>query len=178
VWDGSAHVAGRDPVGDAAVRGEVGAEGCRPHGSEGREEVPAGSPDRCHNAGRHHLPAPPLCGVPLPGSSCLARRSWRLPSGWPTSAPPQRVAHLRPSPAGGPPPPLPSGGPPDDPPDVSPIPLPLQESLADAMKYNDQIKQHLNRIADDLHPLRVRALFENIPDEDLDLLDIQGESRG
>lgn len=49
-----------------------------------------------------------------------------------------------------------------------------QESLADALKYNDQLKPHLHRMADDLHPLRVRALFENIPDEDLDLLDIQG----
>ncbi|GLC35764.1 hypothetical protein PLESTM_000363300 [Pleodorina starrii] len=49
-----------------------------------------------------------------------------------------------------------------------------KESLADAMKYNDQIKPHLHRLADDLHPLRVRALFEAIPDEDLDLLDIRG----
>ncbi|GIL99158.1 hypothetical protein Vretimale_4372 [Volvox reticuliferus] len=49
-----------------------------------------------------------------------------------------------------------------------------KESLADAMKYNDQIKPQLHRMADDLQPLRVRALFENIPDDDLDLLDIQG----
>eukprot|EP00198_Chlamydomonas_reinhardtii_P014024 XP_001703361.1 predicted protein [Chlamydomonas reinhardtii] len=49
-----------------------------------------------------------------------------------------------------------------------------RETLSDAMKYNDQLKGHLHRLADDLHPLRVRALFEAIPDEDLDLLDIQG----
>ncbi|PNW84960.1 hypothetical protein CHLRE_03g165750v5 [Chlamydomonas reinhardtii] len=49
-----------------------------------------------------------------------------------------------------------------------------KETLSDAMKYNDQLKGHLHRLADDLHPLRVRALFEAIPDEDLDLLDIQG----
>jgi hypothetical protein len=30
------------------------------------------------------------------------------------------------------------------------------------------------RCADDLHPLRVLALFRNIPDEDLDVLDIAG----
>lgn len=46
------------------------------------------------------------------------------------------------------------------------------------MKYNDQLKGHLHRLADDLHPLRVRALFEAIPDEDLDLLDIQGACEG
>jgi hypothetical protein len=32
------------------------------------------------------------------------------------------------------------------------------------------------RCADDLHPLRVLSLFRNIPDEDLDVLDIAGES--
>jgi hypothetical protein len=34
------------------------------------------------------------------------------------------------------------------------------------------------RCADDLHPLRVLSLFRNIPDEDLDVLDIAGEGRG
>jgi DNA-directed RNA polymerase III subunit RPC1 len=32
------------------------------------------------------------------------------------------------------------------------------------------------RVADDLHPLRVLALFRNIVDEDLDVLDIAGEA--
>jgi hypothetical protein len=32
------------------------------------------------------------------------------------------------------------------------------------------------RCADDLHPLRVLSLFRNIPDEDLDVLDIAGQS--
>ncbi|KAG2499255.1 hypothetical protein HYH03_002834 [Edaphochlamys debaryana] len=49
-----------------------------------------------------------------------------------------------------------------------------KETLSDALKFNDQMRPHLHRMADDLHPLRVRGLFEHIPDEDLDLLDIQG----
>ncbi|KXZ56345.1 hypothetical protein GPECTOR_1g305 [Gonium pectorale] len=49
-----------------------------------------------------------------------------------------------------------------------------RETLTDALQYNDQLRPHLHRLADDLHPLRVRALFEAIPDTDLDLLDIQG----
>ncbi len=54
----------------------------------------------------------------------------------------------------------------------------MQESLSDALKYNDQMKAHLHRLADDLHPLRVRMLFEAIPHEDLDLLDITGGGGG
>ena len=50
----------------------------------------------------------------------------------------------------------------------------LQETLSEAVRYNEQIKLHLHRMADDLNPLRVQALFEAIPDEDCDVLDVRG----
>jgi hypothetical protein len=37
------------------------------------------------------------------------------------------------------------------------------------MRYNEQLKQHLSKMADDLHPLRVLGLFERIPDEDCEV---------
>ncbi|GAX79763.1 hypothetical protein CEUSTIGMA_g7204.t1 [Chlamydomonas eustigma] len=49
-----------------------------------------------------------------------------------------------------------------------------KETMTEAMKYNDQIRQLVNSIADDLNPLRVQRLFEHIPDEDCDLLDMVG----
>ncbi len=42
------------------------------------------------------------------------------------------------------------------------------------MRYNDQIKAHVGKMADDLHPLRVQALFQRIPDEDCEVLDLAG----
>ena len=42
------------------------------------------------------------------------------------------------------------------------------------MAANDAIEPNLGRLADDLNPLRVLALFQRIPDEDLDALDITG----
>ena len=35
--------------------------------------------------------------------------------------------------------------------------LTLQESLTEAIKYNDQLRQYINGIADDLNPLRVQV---------------------
>ncbi len=52
--------------------------------------------------------------------------------------------------------------------------LAAQETLTEAIKYNDQIKQLSNGIADDLNPLRVQLLFEHICDEDCDVLDMVG----
>lgn len=50
----------------------------------------------------------------------------------------------------------------------------LREDLAVAIAHNEQLAQCIGRCADDLHPLRVLSLFRNIPDEDLDVLDIAG----
>ena len=46
--------------------------------------------------------------------------------------------------------------------------------LADAAAVNDAIRQNLDKIADDLNPLRVQGLFRTIPDEDCELLDLAG----
>lgn len=50
----------------------------------------------------------------------------------------------------------------------------VQVSLTEALVHNEQLRPHLSRAADDLHPLRVRALFERIPAEDLGVLDLTG----
>ncbi|WIA12568.1 hypothetical protein OEZ85_006229 [Tetradesmus obliquus] len=50
----------------------------------------------------------------------------------------------------------------------------LTDSLASAVAANEAIGQCMGRVADDLHPLRVLALFRAIVDEDLDVLDIAG----
>lgn len=47
-------------------------------------------------------------------------------------------------------------------------------TMDEAMRHNEGIKPHVHRIADDLHPLRALELFEQISDEDLDVLDIAG----
>lgn len=39
---------------------------------------------------------------------------------------------------------------------------------------NDQIRQHVKNVGDDLNPLRVLGLFSAIPDEDWELLDLAG----
>eukprot|EP00878_Enallax_costatus_P040774 GHUV01047145.1.p1 GENE.GHUV01047145.1~~GHUV01047145.1.p1 ORF type:complete len:265 (+),score=62.79 GHUV01047145.1:109-795(+) len=50
----------------------------------------------------------------------------------------------------------------------------LKENMQEALQANHQIEPHLNKVSDDLHPLRVLALFKGITDEDLDVLDIAG----
>lgn len=49
-----------------------------------------------------------------------------------------------------------------------------RETFHEAVKYNDALRPHLNKVADDLHPLRVLALFTAIPDEDCGVLDVVG----
>ncbi|KAG1663389.1 hypothetical protein FOA52_011666 [Chlamydomonas sp. UWO 241] len=49
-----------------------------------------------------------------------------------------------------------------------------KEGLSEAMKYNDLIKHFAGSIADDLNPLRVQFLFEHIPEQDCDVLDMVG----
>ncbi len=39
----------------------------------------------------------------------------------------------------------------------------IQDDLAMACQYNDQLRGNLARVMDDLNPLRVRQLFTNIP---------------
>jgi DNA-directed RNA polymerase III subunit RPC1 len=51
-------------------------------------------------------------------------------------------------------------------------PRQLEAMTASAVAYNDAIAPHVARIADDLHPLRARALLEAVPDDVLDVLDI------
>jgi hypothetical protein len=43
----------------------------------------------------------------------------------------------------------------------------LTASLEAAMSFNDGIRPHLGRCADDLHPLRAQALLAAIPDDAL-----------
>jgi hypothetical protein len=43
----------------------------------------------------------------------------------------------------------------------------MQSTFALAAQHNEGIRPYLNRVADDLNPLRVQALFEAIPDEDV-----------
>ncbi|KFM26649.1 DNA-directed RNA polymerase III subunit rpc1 [Auxenochlorella protothecoides] len=50
----------------------------------------------------------------------------------------------------------------------------IQDDLAMACQYNDQLRGNLARVMDDLNPLRVRQLFTNIPQADLELLDVAG----
>ncbi|DBB09251.1 hypothetical protein WJX82_001205 [Trebouxia sp. C0006] len=46
------------------------------------------------------------------------------------------------------------------------------ETFEEAMQYNEQIRPHVNKVADDLSPLRVLALFSAITAEDCILLDV------
>ncbi|KAH7421936.1 hypothetical protein KP509_13G082300 [Ceratopteris richardii] len=48
------------------------------------------------------------------------------------------------------------------------------KQLEEAMKYNKEIKSQLNRIQDDLNPIRVLRLFEKMSNEDCEILDIHG----
>lgn len=48
------------------------------------------------------------------------------------------------------------------------------KQLEEAIKYNKEIKLHLNRLQDDLNPIRVLRLFEKISDEDCEILDMYG----
>ncbi|KAK9819626.1 hypothetical protein WJX72_000381 [[Myrmecia] bisecta] len=48
------------------------------------------------------------------------------------------------------------------------------DEFEDALRHNDQIRPHLNKVMDDLHPIRVLALFTAIPAEDCELLDLSG----
>jgi hypothetical protein len=43
----------------------------------------------------------------------------------------------------------------------------VQSTFALAAQHNEGIRPYLSRVADDLNPLRVQALFEAIPDEDV-----------
>jgi hypothetical protein len=43
----------------------------------------------------------------------------------------------------------------------------LEASMESAVAFNEAIKPHLARCADDLHPLRARALLAAIPDDAL-----------
>lgn len=43
----------------------------------------------------------------------------------------------------------------------------LAASMAAAADYNDGLRPHLGRCADDLHPLRARALLAAVPDDAL-----------
>eukprot|EP00197_Chlamydomonas_leiostraca_P012021 CAMPEP_0202861128 /NCGR_PEP_ID=MMETSP1391-20130828/2625_1 /ASSEMBLY_ACC=CAM_ASM_000867 /TAXON_ID=1034604 /ORGANISM="Chlamydomonas leiostraca, Strain SAG 11-49" /LENGTH=1424 /DNA_ID=CAMNT_0049540457 /DNA_START=102 /DNA_END=4376 /DNA_ORIENTATION=+ len=49
-----------------------------------------------------------------------------------------------------------------------------RETFTEALKYNEGLRQHLPKVADDLNPLRVQALFQAVPDEDCGVLDIAG----
>ncbi|KAF5838068.1 hypothetical protein DUNSADRAFT_3438 [Dunaliella salina] len=49
-----------------------------------------------------------------------------------------------------------------------------KNSFEEALKYNEGLRPHLSKIADDLNPLRAQALFEAIPEEDCGVLDIVG----
>ncbi|KAJ9527506.1 hypothetical protein QJQ45_025764, partial [Haematococcus lacustris] len=49
-----------------------------------------------------------------------------------------------------------------------------KETFSEAIKYNEGLRPHLHKVADDLNPLRVQALFEAVPDEDVAVLDITG----
>jgi len=44
--------------------------------------------------------------------------------------------------------------------------------FAEALKYNEQLRQHLIRAQDDLNPIRVMQIFRRIADSDLRLLDL------
>ncbi|MEW5309629.1 MAG: hypothetical protein WDW38_001506 [Sanguina aurantia] len=48
----------------------------------------------------------------------------------------------------------------------------LKKDMQNAMKYNEAISPLLSKLAVDLQPLKVMALFERIPDADLDMLDL------
>jgi hypothetical protein len=65
-------------------------------------------------------------------------------------------------------------------PPTSPTPnrrtLTAQDSFHEAIGHNPALVPLLARMADDMHPLRVRQLFSRIPDEDLPLLDVACEA--
>jgi DNA-directed RNA polymerase III subunit RPC1 len=48
-------------------------------------------------------------------------------------------------------------------------------TFEEAIKSNEELAGMLSKAHDDLHPLRARALFERIPDEDCELLDMHPE---
>jgi len=50
----------------------------------------------------------------------------------------------------------------------------FKQEFDEAMKHNDQLKQFLPKVQDDLNPIRVLSLFERITAEDCELLDIYG----
>lgn len=45
----------------------------------------------------------------------------------------------------------------------------MLEQLSEAMKFNKELKAHVNRIFDSLNPVRVLSLFERMLQEVLDL---------
>lgn len=47
-----------------------------------------------------------------------------------------------------------------------------EKAFEEAMKHNDQLRQHLSRAQDDLNPIRVLQIFKRIADKDLRLLDL------
>ena len=51
----------------------------------------------------------------------------------------------------------------------------------EAVKHNDALRSNLNKVQEDMNPIRVLGLFERISKEDCDLLDIHdrcGAQRG
>ncbi|PSC73949.1 DNA-directed RNA polymerase III subunit rpc1-like isoform X2 [Micractinium conductrix] len=49
-----------------------------------------------------------------------------------------------------------------------------RQEFDDAVKHNEGLGAHLNKVVDDLHPVRVLQVFSAIPQEDCELLDLQG----
>lgn len=41
----------------------------------------------------------------------------------------------------------------------------FQEEFQEPAKHNRELKTHLNKVQDDLNPIRILGLFERIPDE-------------
>nr|WCZ58477.1 RNA polymerase III subunit RPC1 [Andalucia godoyi] len=52
----------------------------------------------------------------------------------------------------------------------------LRESMREAMDLNKELEQHIQRAADDLHPIRVIQLFEAMIPSDVELLDMNSEA--
>ncbi len=46
----------------------------------------------------------------------------------------------------------------------------FHQEFEEAIKYNPEIKQHLNKVQEDLTPITVSRIFERIPSEDVELL--------
>ena len=47
-----------------------------------------------------------------------------------------------------------------------------ERAFEEAMKHNDQLRQHISRAQDDLNPIRVLQIFKRIAEKDLSLLDL------